>query len=105
MGHKKATDPGNTLARIHSILFTAFEDEDVRKQVGWMPSHLKQSELGKARKSDGSLVNQLDLKGNNLADLLAKRAVELHRVDPADVEYWRECKVKAESRARWVEIA
>ena len=71
----------------------------MRRRVGWMPSHLKESELGMAMKSDGSYVNQRDLQGNMLADQLAKRAVEFHRVGPADVKYWREQMDIAECRA------
>ena len=53
------------------MLFTTLEDDDARSRVGWMPSHLRESELGEARKSDGSLVNSRDLLDNRLADELA----------------------------------
>ena len=54
-----------------------------------MPSHLKESELGMAKRSDGQLVTKRDLCGNQLADELAKQAVEYHRVGEADVKIWK----------------
>ena len=85
-GPEVALDPRNVLARIHGMLLTALEDAppDV---VGWMLSHLtiKDLNLQMATKSDESLVGRLDLEGNKLADELAKRGVEFHRVTPPDV--------------------
>ena len=70
-----------------------------------MPSHLTGAEIGLATKSDGSKVNLRDLWGNRLADGLAKRAVEVHRVDAADVRIWRGELRKAEGRAKWIGTA
>ena len=77
-----AKDPKNPLARIHSMLHCTLDNDEARSRVGWMPSHLKESELGLARRSDGQLVTRTDLLGNQLADLLAKQAVEFHRMKP-----------------------
>ena len=70
-----------------------------------MPSHLKESALGLARRSDGQLVTGRDLLGKQHADLLAKHAVEFHRVQASDVKLWKEQMEKAECRAKWVGIA
>ena len=87
-GREAADDPRNVLARTHTMLATAFEEVEPSNHVGWMPAHLKSWELGTATKSDGSLVNQQDWEANDLADKLAKAAVEFHRVDAADVKLW-----------------
>ena len=51
-GPDTATDPKNMLARVHSMLLCAFDDEASRSKVGWMPSHLEETELGMATRSD-----------------------------------------------------
>ena len=51
------------------------------------------------------MVTKRDLCGNQLADELAKQAVDYHRVGEADVKLWIEELMKAECRARWVGIA
>ena len=74
-------DPRNALARVHGLLHTALDGEDGQR-VGWMPAHLTKADLalGKATKSDGSLVNAVDVWANDVADKLAKLGVEYHRV-------------------------
>ena len=104
-GPEVAKDPKNMLARVHSMLHCALDDDEARKRVGWMPSHLEDTELGLARRSDGNLVTKKDLLGNQLADLLAKQGVEFHRVGAADVKTWKDQLLKAEGRAKWVGIA
>ena len=104
-GPSIARDPTNPLARVHSMLHCALGDDEARSRVGWMPSHLKESELGLARRSDGQLVTGRDLLGNQLADLLAKQAVEFHRVEASDVDRWKDQMEKAERMAKWVGIA
>ena len=68
------------------MILIALEDSSA-KVVGWMPSHLTISDLEfqLAKKSDGTLVDERDLEGNKLADELAKRGVEFHRVARSDV--------------------
>jgi hypothetical protein len=70
-----------------------------------MPAHLKRSEVGIITKSDGSVVTLEDIDGNDLADRLAKRAVEAHRVAPEDVAAWKVQFAVAEARAKWIGIA
>ena len=101
-GREAADDPRNVLARTHTMLATAFEEVEPSNHVGWMPAHLKSWELGTATKSDGSLVNQQDWEANDLADKLAKAAVEFHRVDAADVKLWNKQMQIAEARAKWI---
>ena len=84
------------------MLATAFEEVTPSERVGWMPSHLKSSDLGTVMKSDGSLVSQQDLEANGLADKLAKAAAEYHRVGAAEVTLWKEQTQVAEARARWI---
>ena len=101
-GREAAIDPRNVLARMHTMLATAFEEVVPSNHVGWMPAHLKSWEVGTATKSDGNLVSQQDWEANDLADRLAKAAVEFHRVDAADVELWSRQMQIAETRARWI---
>ena len=101
-----ASDPKNVLARVHGMMLTALEDTSPRV-VGWMPSHLTLDDLKlqMAKKSDGSLVNEQDLEANGLADTLAKRAVEYHRVSRAEVRMWAEKMERTKTRAKWIGIA
>ena len=105
-GPEAALDPSNVLARVHGMIMTAMEDSSC-EVVGWMPSHLTIDDLGlqMALKSDGSLVNRQDLEANGLADTLAKKGVEFHRVASADVKIWAEQMERTKARARWIGIA
>ena len=67
-----ALNPKNILARVHGLILANLED-DAATQVGWMPAHPTQKEIGIARRSDGELVTLLDLRGNTMADNLAKK--------------------------------
>ena len=66
-----ASDPRNCLARIHGMIHTQL-DEGTAGNVGWMPAHLTDREIGVAVKSNDALVTVADLKGNTMADTLAK---------------------------------
>ena len=93
-----AKDPKNCLARVHGMIATALEGATTGL-VGWLPAHLTANELGVARKSDGSLVLPEELEANDLADQLAKRGAEFHRVAKSDVDAWAEAAEKMEKRA------
>ena len=69
--------------------------------IGWLPSHLTNNELGRANKSDGTLVLVEELAANDLADKLAKRGVEFHRVAPTDVKQWEAKAAIVEEGAIW----
>ena len=73
-----ASDPRNPLARAHALLLPVLEDDGVER-VGWMPAHLKVADLKHAiaTNSDGSLVTEVDVATNDLADRLAKKAVTI----------------------------
>ena len=105
-GAVAARDPRNVLARIHGMIMTAMEDSP-REVVGWMPSHLTEAdlELQMAFKSDGSLVNRQDLGANGLADTLAKKGVEFHRVASSDVKIWADQMERTKDRAKWIGTA
>ena len=105
-GPEAALDPRTVLARIHGMLLIGLEDAP-SDAVGWMPSHLmiKDLNLQLATKSDETLVGRMDLEGNKLADELAKRGVEFHRVTTSDVKIWREHIERGRTRAMWIGIA
>ena len=105
-GPEVALDPKNVLARVHGMILTALEDAPANL-VGWMPSHLaiKDLDLRMAMKCDWTLVGRVDLEGNKLADELAKRGVEYHRVTPSDVKVWRGQFERAKARAVWIGVA
>lgn len=54
-------------------------DDVPKESVIWMPPHLKPGTCGKAIRGDGFLVEEIDVEANDVADKLAKRAVEKHR--------------------------
>ena len=101
-----ACDPKNVLARVHSLMLTALDDSPP-EVVGWMPSHLtlEDLDLQMARKSDGTLVTKQDLEANDLADKLAKKGVEYHRVSRAEMRHWALKIERAKDRARWIGVA
>ena len=104
-GMQAANDPRNPLARAHALLLPILEEEG-KERVGWMPAHLKESDLKHAiaTKSDGSLVTKRDVEINDIADKLAKEAVEAHRVPAGEVRAWEAELQKVKVRAKWVGI-
>lgn len=78
-GRDWATSDRRPHARVHGLMFAALGDTD-RGSVVWMPAHTSEDDVGIARLGDGSLLTAIDRAANAEADLLAKAAVELHRV-------------------------
>ena len=103
-GPASALDPKNVLARVHGLIHASLED-DAAKQVGWMPAHPTQKEVGIARRSDGELVTLLDLRGNTLADMLAKQGADTHRVPASEVARWKSLHSEVAERAIWIGVA
>ena len=87
------------LARVHGMIHSVLEGSCLGN-IGWMPAHLVEADLqhGMARKSDGSLVDLTDLGANDLADTLAKKGVEQHRVPASEVSEWKACFAKTKKR-------
>ena len=102
-GPEVARDPRNPLARVHGMIHTALEGV-LPGVVGWMPSRLTKSDLthAVAKKSDGTLVNKVDLWANDVADKLAKFGVEHHRVPREEVKRWKAALSMAKARAKWI---
>ncbi len=89
-GPRWATAPGRVCARVWSVLMAAFDNEDDRMLVEWMPSHLSAATASQRRKSDGTMVTEMDRKANQLADVLAKRGAATHRVPAAIRHQWKQ---------------
>ena len=87
-GLTSATSAKRVLARVYAILIPALEDTDHDK-ILWMPAHKSMAHVGVERLSDGTLLTEGDVKGNDEADTHAKAAVEEHIVTRADVECWK----------------
>lgn len=60
---------------------------------------------GSPTKSDGSLVTREDIALNDLADRLAKKAVEAHRVPQGEIEAWKAKMAEVKERAMWIGVA
>ena len=67
------------MARVHKAMITALDDTDVASII-WMPAHTAEHEIGKAKKSNVQPITATDRWANGQADILAKKAVEEHRV-------------------------
>ena len=74
-----ATRDKRPLAWVDSLMLAALDDTEPDAVV-WMPAHTKESDVGRLYLGNGSTLTQLDRKGNNEANRLAKLAVEAHRV-------------------------
>ena len=58
-----------------------FDICDVDKvNIEWLPAHTARSQVGIAVKGDEQLMTADDWKGNNLADVLAKKGAKTHRM-------------------------
>ena len=80
-----ASSPKRALARVYGLLLPALEDTCL-SFVLWMPAHKSAAHVGKLKLSNGDLLTENDVKANDIADRLAKQAVEDHRVSKHEVE-------------------
>ena len=76
----EATAADRPLARVFNLLHDHLDSGLSSNQVRWMPAHCSRTMVGVAKKSDGTVLTQIDLELNSLADWLAKSAVGFHRV-------------------------
>ncbi len=79
-GQEWATSPRRLLARLYNLVMPAFDTEQDRQLVTWMPSHLTGNSVEGRLKLNGESVSHVDLKANRRADVLAKRGAATHRV-------------------------
>ncbi len=82
-GSAWALGPERPHARVWALLLTYFDDDSSADAVVWMPSHRNMSQVGKAALGDGSRLTAADLRGNDEADRLAKRAARWYRAPQA----------------------
>ena len=68
----------------------------------WMPAHTAAAAVGRRVMSNGVPLTARDRLGNELADKLAKEAVEQHRVPAVVCEAIRDQERAVEDMARWV---
>ena len=58
----------------------AATDGAAPRDLAWLPAHTAAADVGRRRLGNGSLLTARDRLGNDLADRLAKQAVQQHRV-------------------------
>ena len=74
------------LGRLWRLVFAALDDLDephVDVDLAWILAHTKESDIGFARLSNGSLLTKRDRLANNAADCLPKSGAQFHRVPKA----------------------
>ena len=101
LGRHAAVGAGSTHARIYALLFTAFDDTPVENIV-WMPAHQDDGKAKVRTKSNGTPLTQQDIDANDLADRLAKRGIEDHRVPYRVRQEWLRCRETTMARAKWI---
>ena len=96
-----ASSPKRALARVYGLLLPALEDTCL-SCVLWMPAHKSAAHVGKLRLSNGDLLTKNVVKANDIADGLAKQAVEEHRVPKHEVEHWKKDEDNAFHILKWI---
>ena len=81
-------------------MFTAFDDTPLDNIV-WMPAHQGKGAAAIKAKSDDTPLTLVDIETNDMADRLAKRGVEDHRVPYRVRQEWQRCLKTATERAKW----
>ena len=92
---------GSTHARIYALIFTALDDTRLEKLI-WMPAHQTMAAVGVRAKGNNEFLIALDLETNDLADRLAKRGVEDHRVPFLIRDKWKLGMEVTKARAMWI---
>ena len=103
-GLKWATADRRKHARVHRLMLEAWDDLDP-EEVVWMPAHTTASSVGVATLSNGAQLTELDRRGNAQADMLAKKAVEEHRVPEAILATLRQQHALAQQTVKWIGLA
>ena len=67
-----------------------------------MPAHKARGQVGRCLLSNGAKLTETDRDANGRADLLAKAAVEVHRVKAGEVELWNAMSDETKAAARWI---
>ena len=98
-GRAHATAGHRPLARVFGLIFAAIDDADPNDFV-WMPAHTKASDVGLKSLGDHTLLTEQDRELNGVADELAKKAVEEHRVPKELRELVHEQKAMVAKAAR-----
>lgn len=96
-----ATAANKMHARAYRLLFVAIDDVDVHRFV-WMPAHQRVGRAGFKSLSDGTVLTTEDIRGNDRADVLAKRGVEEHGVSKTSLKELHVRKAEAKNRAVWL---
>ena len=97
-GEIRATQHNNPLARLWRKVFPHFDGEDIDGRIRWMPAHKGEDSTGKLKDSRGGVLTVRDIKANEAVDVLAKAAVEEHRVSEAK----RKLVVTRDARVRFI---
>ena len=82
-------------------MFMALDGTDAAA-MAWMPAHTKETDVGQVSLGDGSMLTAVDRMANNEADMLAKAAVEAHRVPKQVRTQIKKLDSLVEATARWV---
>ena len=80
------------------MIFAALDDTPLENLI-WMPAHQKMSAAGVKAKGNNEPLTEVDIEGNDLADRLAKRGVEDHRVPFRLRDEWKKCLEECKARA------
>ena len=80
------------------MLFNAIDDLPLERII-WMPAHQAARAIGSKVKSGGTYLTAKDVKWNDVADKLAKRVVEDHRVPHMVRKVWQTCLDEVKPRA------
>ena len=78
-GRSRAVAPTRLTASAWAAIFASLDDQPPA-DLAWMPAHTTAADVGCRFFSKGELLSARDRRGNDLADALAKQAVEAQRV-------------------------
>ena len=92
VGLAVAASPKRALARVYGLFLPALEDTCLSCVLS-MPAHKSAAHVGTLMLSNGDLLTKNDVKAIDIADGLAKQAVEEHRVSKHEVEQWKRMRI------------
>ena len=100
-GKAQAVRASRITAPVWADIFAAAGDTPP-EDVSWMPAHTAAADVGCRRIGNGQLLTADDRRGNDIADRLAKRAVEVHRVPSHIRKAIAEQERRVDDMAWWV---
>ena len=95
------TAAGKKYARVYRLCSEELDGTPPEMLI-WMPAHKTKGQAARCLMSNGEVLTETHRDANDRADVLAKKAVEVHRVRKEEYELWVQTYEETQTAAKWI---